>query len=48
MYENEIPEADLGPIKNHYGLAARIKEAEEKRKQAAMEEDYENAAMYKK
>ena len=47
-YENEINESDLSPIKKHFGLSNEIKEAEEKKKQAAMEEDYESAAKYKK
>ena len=47
-YENEMQESELEPIKSHYSLASRIKEAEEKKKEAAMDEDYENAAKYKK
>ena len=47
-YENEIIESELDPIKRHYGLSSEIKEAEEKKKQAAMDEDYESAAKYKK
>ena len=47
-YENEIIESELDPIKKHYRLSDEIKEAEEKKKQAAMEEDYESAAKYKK
>jgi hypothetical protein len=31
-YENELAEAELEPIKKHFGLAQEIKEAEEKKK----------------
>ena len=47
-YQNEFPEAELEPIKKHFGLAQEIKAAEEKKKEAAMDEDYESAAKYKK
>ena len=45
---NEKDDADLEPIRAHYGLADEIKKAEELKKQAAIDEDYENAAKYKK
>ena len=48
IYENEINESELAPIKKHFGLSNEIKEAEDKKKQAAIEEDYESAAKYKK
>ena len=45
---NEFEEEDLAPIRAHYGLAAEVKKVEELKKQAAIDEDYENAAKYKK
>ena len=47
-YERELSEAELEPVKKHFALSTEIKEAEGKKKQAAMEEDYESAAKYKK
>ena len=45
---NELSDTDLGPVRAHYSLGTEIAKAEEAKKQAAMEEDYEAAAMYKK
>ena len=47
-YKNEISEVELDPIKKHFEISKEIKEVEEKKKEAAMEEDYESAANYKK
>ena len=45
---NELEEECLAPVKAHYNLGAEISKAEEAKKQAAMDEDYENAAKFKK
>ena len=45
---NELEKEDLEPIRAHYGLSAEVKKIEELKKQAAIDEDYENAAKYKK
>lgn len=45
---NELDDLRLSQIRAHYGLADEIKHAEELKKQAAIDEDYENAAKYKK
>ena len=45
---NEMSEDILTPIKAHYNLGDEIKKAEEAKKQAAIDEDYESAAKYKK
>ena len=38
----------MEPIGAHYGLTSQIKKAEEEKKQAAMEEEFEEAARLKK
>ena len=38
----------LKPVKAHYSLGLQIAQAEEAKKKAAIDEDYEAAAMYKK
>ena len=45
---NELDDESVQPIRAHYGLADEIARVEELKKQAAIEEDYENAANYKK
>ena len=45
---NELSDDDLGTVRAHYSLGSEIAKAEEAKKKAAMEEDYEAAAMYKK
>ena len=45
---NELEEESLAPVKAHYNLGAEISKAEEAKKQAAIDEDYENAAKFKK
>ena len=45
---NELDEETLAPIKAHYNLSNEIKAAEEAKKQAAMDEEYEKAAQLKK
>lgn len=45
---NECEEGSLAPIKAHYNLANTIKEKEEAKKQAVMDEEFEIAAKLKK
>lgn len=45
---NELDDQALEPVRSHYGLASEIAKIEELKKQAAIDEDYENAANYKK
>lgn len=45
---NEISEEALTSVKAHYNLGEEIKKAEELKKAAAMDEDYEAAAKFKK
>ena len=45
---NEMSEEMLAPVKAHYNLATEIAQAEAAKKQAAIEEEFETAAMYKK
>ena len=45
---NEMDEEALQPIKTHYGLASQISKLEVLKKEAAMNEEYESAASYKK
>ena len=45
---NEMSEEKLTSVRAHYSLGSEIALAEEAKKKAAIEEDYEAAAMYKK
>ena len=45
---NEISDDALTPVRAHYNLGDEIKKAEENKKQAAIDEEFELAAMYKK
>ena len=45
-YEKDEPSLDQ--LKQHFNLATEIKEAERLKKEAAMDEDFEAALMYKK
>jgi len=45
---NEFDAESLAPVRVHYGLADEIVKIEGLKKQAAIDEDYENAAKFKK
>lgn len=45
---NELEQDYLEPVIAHYSLSDEIAKAEEKKRQAAIDEDYETAAMLKK
>ena len=45
---NEMGEEMLTPVRAHYNLGSEIAQAEAAKKQAAIDEEFEQAAMYKK
>ena len=46
--EKELSDESLEPVKKHYSLASLIRTSEEQKKQAVLDEEFEEAARIKK